>query len=287
MDGTHSSAYDRQDKGFKSRIVHAVLLLFTCATTLVAGAIQQGINPLEEPGQIWRGIPFSFTLLFILGSHELGHFFMSRRYRVEVSLPYFIPAPSFIGTFGAFIKMKSPIPDRKALFDIGVAGPLSGLVAAIPVVITGLVLSDIVPVNTGEGIILGDSLLFSFLSWIVHGPIPKNLDIALHPVAFSGWIGLFVTNLNLLPVGQLDGGHVIYSLFGPKQKTIGRTVLIILVILGFASWTGWLVWAFLLILLGTRHPPVVYDWIPLDKKRRILGWFVLVIFILTFMPAPF
>lgn len=274
----------------RSYLLHAVLFFLTLATTLLAGAIQQGVNPLENPGQIWKGIPFSLTLLLILGSHELGHYIVSRFHRVEVTLPYFIPAPSFIGTFGAFIKMKSPILDRKTLLDIGVAGPLAGTVVAIPIILAGLVLSEIVPAagpDGAPGLLLGDSIFFKCLNWMVHGRLPENLDVLLHPIAFSGWIGLFVTNLNLLPVGQLDGGHVVYSLFGRRQKYIAWSVLAGLVILGVTSWVGWLVWAVLLLFLGIHHPPVVYDWIPLDRKRRFLGWLALVLFILTFMPAPF
>ncbi len=279
---------DPVQKGRRRRhLLHLVLFLITLATTLLAGAIQQGVNPLENPEQIWKGIPFSFTLILILGSHELGHYLMSRRHGVEVTLPYFIPAPSFIGTFGAFIKMRSPILDRRTLFDIGIAGPLSGLAVAVPVVLAGLVLSDVVPAVRTEGITLGDSLLFSFLNWVVHGPLPASLDISLHPIAFSGWIGLFVTNLNLLPVGQLDGGHVIYSLFGSKQRYISWVMIAVLVILGVSGWIGWLVWAALLLILGVRHPRVVYDWLPLDKKRRIIGWLMVGLFIITFIPSPF
>lgn len=272
----------------RAHLVHAVLFILTLITTMLAGALQQGVNPLEDPWGIRSGLPFSLTLILILGAHELGHYFMSKRHQVDVSLPYFIPAPSFVGTFGAFIKMKSPIPDRNILFDIGVAGPLAGLVVAIPVLIVGLVLSDVTSATEQEGIIhLGDSLLFTFLNWFVHGPIPDDLDIALHPVAFSGWIGLLVTNLNLLPVGQLDGGHVMYALFSVKQKLIGRIFILILAILGIVSWIGWLIWAVLLLILGTKHPPVIYDWIPLAKTRRRVGWGMIGLFLITFIPSPF
>ena len=287
MDNAGFSEYAGPERKKRPYLLQLVLFLITLATTLLAGALQQGVDVLENPEQIWRGIPFSFTLILILGSHELGHYLMSRKRRIEVSLPYFIPAPSFLGTFGAFIRMRSPILDRNTLFDIGVAGPLAGLVTAVPIVMAGLVLSDIVPVTGEEGIVLGNSLLFSFFNWLVHGSLPDTMDVALHPIAFSGWIGLFVTNLNLLPVGQLDGGHVIYALFGRKQKVIGWIMIVLLVILGVIGWIGWLVWAVLLLVLGMRHPPVLYDWMPLDKRRRAIGWGMMGLFLLTFIPSPF
>ncbi|MBP8980771.1 MAG: site-2 protease family protein [Syntrophobacterales bacterium] len=268
-------------------MIHAVLFLATLLTTLAAGAIQQGINPLETPLGIWRGIPFSFTLLVILAAHEFGHYFMAKRYEVDVSLPYFIPAPSFIGTFGAFIKMRSPLLDRRMLLDIGAAGPVAGLAAALPVIVVGLMLSEVRPISADAGMNLGSSLLFSVLGWIVHGSLPGGMDVVLHPVAFSGWIGLLVTCLNLLPVGQLDGGHVAYAVLGRKQRTLARVIFLILIVLGMTSWTGWLVWAAILYIMGLSHPPVVYEWVPLDGKRRLVGWASMGIFVLTFTPVPF
>jgi len=268
-------------------VANLALLFVTLLSTLAAGALQRGINPLEEPFLLWRGIPFSLTLLMILGAHEFGHYFMSRRHRIDVTLPYFIPAPSFIGTFGAFIKMKSPIMDRRTLLDIGAAGPLAGMVVAIPVLIVGLMLSEIQPKETAAGIQLGSSLFFSLLNWIVHGNIPDNADLVLHPVAFSGWIGLLVTCLNLLPVGQLDGGHVAYAVLGLRQETLARAVILVMVVLGITGWSGWLIWAAILLFMGINHPPVVYDWIPLDRGRKIIGWITLAVFACTFTPAPF
>lgn len=268
-------------------LANVILFLLTIFSTLVAGALQQGINPLDSPWSIWRGIPFSFTLLMILGAHEFGHYFMSRSHHIDVTLPYFIPAPSFIGTFGAFIKMKSPIMDRRILFDIGAAGPLAGMVVAVPVLLVGLYLSEIRFESAETGISLGTSLFFSFLSWIVHGFIPDEANLILHPVAFSGWIGLLVTCLNLLPVGQLDGGHMAYAVLGAKQKLMAKGVIVILLVIGVFGWSGWLVWAGILIIMGTNHPPVVYDWIPLDKTRMTIGWMTLAMFILIFTPVPF
>ena len=267
--------------------LHLVLFLMTLMATVIAGAMQQGVDLLATPWDLWRGIPFSFTLLIILAAHEFGHYFMSVQRGVRVTLPYFIPAPSFIGTFGAFIKIKSPILDRLTLLDIGAAGPIAGFVVAIPVLVVGLLLSDIQPVLEQPEMELGSSLLFSLLSWIIFGHLPDQVDIVLHPIAFSGWIGLLVTCFNLLPIGQLDGGHIAYALFGAKQRFMAKVMMIILLVLGLTGWVGWLVWALILLFMKIYHPPVIYDWIPLDKKRRVVGWMAMGILILTFTPVPF
>ena len=279
--------YDVKDKKRKIPPVNLILFVITILSTLIAGTLQQGLNPFESPGHLWKGIPFSFTLLLILGCHEFGHYFMSKRHHVDVTLPYFIPAPSFIGTFGAFIKIKSPIMDRRILLDIGAAGPLAGIIVAIPVLFAGLVLSEIVPEAAGGGVHLGTSILFSFMNWIVHGFMPENTSLVLHPIAFSGWIGLLVTCLNLIPVGQLDGGHVAYAVFGFRQRIVARVIMVMLLVLGIAGWSGWLVWAVLLYFMGINHPPVAYDQIPLDRKRKTIGWITLVVFVVTFTPVPF
>jgi len=264
-----------------------LLFVLSLISTIVAGALQQGVDPLSHPGQIWKGIPFSFTLLLILGAHEFGHYAMSRRHHMDVTLPYFIPAPSLVGTFGAFIKIRSPIMDRRILLDIGAAGPLAGMLVAVPVLVIGLALSEIGPLAEGAGITLGSSPLLGLLTWAVHGTIPDRFDLILHPVAFSGWIGLLVTCLNLLPVGQLDGGHVAYAVFGSHQRILGRVMVAVLIALGVLGWMGWLVWAVILMVMGTSHPPVVYDWIPLDPKRKAIGWLTLAVFVATFTPVPF
>lgn len=267
--------------------VNILLFLLTLLTTLVAGALQQGINPFEVPGSLWRGIPFSFTLLLILAAHEFGHYIMARKHRIDVTFPYFIPAPSLIGTFGAFIKMKSPLLDRRMLLDVGAAGPLAGMVVAVPVLFIGLWMSEITPDVANTGVALGSSLFFSLVNWIIHGHLPDEVNLILHPVAFSGWIGLLVTCLNLLPVGQLDGGHVAYAILGPRQRVAANIVVIVLVLLGLTGWSGWLVWAAILLLMGMSHPRVVYEWIPLDRNRRVIGWVTIAIFVMTFTPVPF
>jgi membrane-associated protease RseP (regulator of RpoE activity) len=271
----------------KLPISNIILFLITLASTLFAGALQQGQNPLDNPSSIWMGIPFSLSLLTILGAHEFGHYYMSKKHLMDVTLPYFIPAPSAIGTFGAFIKIKSPIMDRKALIDIGAAGPIAGIIIALPLLFAGLMLSEIKPQVTDQGIQLGTSILFMVSNFIVHGFIPEDANLILHPVAFSGWIGILVTCLNLLPVGQLDGGHVAYAVLGSRHKLVARSVIIVLMGLGLWSWRGWLVWAAILLIMGINHPPVLYEWIPLDRKRKILGWLTLAVFIVTFTPVPF
>ncbi len=265
------------------------LFIVTVLTTLVAGSLQAGADLIENPLEIWRGIPFSFTLLLILGCHELGHWLASRRHGVDVSLPYFIPGPTLVGTFGAFIAMKSRISDRNALIDIGTAGPLAGLAVTIPVLFVGLALSPIVPAvqTQGVGLHLGECAIFSAVNWAVNGTIGPDQDVILHPVAFAGWIGLLVTSLNLIPVGQLDGGHIIYAIFGQRQREVAWMVVGMLLVLGILGWEGWLIWGGILLILGVRHPPVVYEWGELDNRRLAVGYLAMLCFALTFTPIPF
>jgi membrane-associated protease RseP (regulator of RpoE activity) len=225
--------------------------------------------------------------LLILGTHEFAHYFVSRKHHIDATLPYFIPAPSLLGTFGAFIKLKSPIMNRRILLDVGAAGPLAGLCVTVPVLLVGLSLSEIRYETVETGFSLGSSILFSVISWIVHGSVPDSANIVLHPVAFSGWIGLLLTSLNLLPVGQLDGGHVAYALIGPRQGIVAKAVLVMLIVLGVIGWIGWFAWAVIVLIMGIRHPRVVYDWIPLDTRRKVVGWITISVFVLTFTPVPF
>lgn len=271
--------------------LHVLLLVATLITTIIAGALQQGVNPLTAPMLLYKGLPFSLTLLLILGTHEMGHYLVSRKHELDVTLPYFIPAPPIpfiIGTFGAFIRIRSPIRDKRALLDVGCAGPLAGVLISIPVILVGLKLSTVTVMAGGEeGLTLGEPLLFKLLSWVALGHLSSNENVILHPVAFAGWIGLLVTALNLMPVGQLDGGHVTYALFPDYHRYISFSVLGLLVVCGVLFWHGWLMWAVLLTFLGWRHPPPYFYWLPLDRRRRILGVITIVVFILTFSPAPF
>jgi len=272
----------------KVPFLHISLFVLTFLSTLLVGAVQTGADLIEEPSKIYKGIPFSLTLMIILLSHELSHYFSSRKHGVEATLPYFIPAPTIFGTFGAFIKMKSPIVTRKALIDIGASGPIAGFIISVIATIIGLNMSEIVSSAQAKGALnLGDSLLFSLLSRIVLGVTPSDSDILLNPVAFAGWIGLFVTSINLIPVGQLDGGHIAYALFGEKHNRLSFILIFVMGLFGLFLWEGWFVWAVLLLILGLRHPPVIYWEVPLDSKRKFIGWLALVIFILTFIPTPF
>jgi membrane-associated protease RseP (regulator of RpoE activity) len=273
------------------RLLHLGLLLATVVTTVIAGAIQQGVNPLETPGLLYRGIPFSFTLLLILGTHEMGHYLVSRRHHLDVTLPYFIPAPPIpfiIGTFGAFIRIRSPIQDKRALMDVGCAGPLTGVLVSIPVIFIGLKLSTVTVMGgSGGALTLGEPLLFKLVSWLALGSMSPEQNVILHPVAFAGWIGLLVTALNLIPVGQLDGGHVAYALFSEYHRYISLGMLGLLVVCGVIFWQGWLFWAVLIAFLGWRHPVPYQFWVPLDRRRRVLGIITIAVFVLTFSPAPF
>ncbi len=272
------------------------LFLLTVFTTLWAGAYQAYSGPvhgplnflLENPETLWRGIPFAGALLFILTTHELGHYLLSRIHRVPASLPLFIPGPPhFIGTFGAIIRIRGPIMNRRALFDIGVAGPLAGFIVAVAALVIGLNLSTIVDRTATFGLQLGEPLLLQLMSWLVIGSLPPQSDVVLHPIGFAAWFGLFVTCLNLFPIGQLDGGHVAYALWGGRQRTLAFIFVPILIVLGFVGWPGWFLWAFMAGIWGLGHPPVIDPSTPLGRGRTIVGWIALAVFVLTFAPVPF
>jgi membrane-associated protease RseP (regulator of RpoE activity) len=233
---------------------------------------------------------YAFSLISILLAHEMGHFVMSRRHGVPATLPYFLPVPlPPFGTFGAVIKMKGRMSSRRALFDIGVAGPLMGLLVTVPAIVIGLLLSEPVPLaQTQDNFIhLGDSLLFVFVQKVVLGDLPEGYDLVLHSVAYAGWVGLFVTALNLLPVGQLDGGHIAYALFGRKSKIIFGFTIMLWMGISFFFYVGWTLMIVLVLVFGFRHPPPLDDVTPLDLKRKILGGVVFSLFILSFTPVPF
>ena len=268
--------------------VHIILFAATLFTTTLAGTFQQGVDPLSGPFALVTGLPFALTLMLILLSHEMGHYILARIHGVWASLPYFIPGPPFfVGTFGAFIRMKSSPANRQALFDIGAAGPWAGVFLAIPAVMIGLALSEVRPLDPfSGGLILGDSILFSALTSLVLGVSADDVSVILHPIALAGWFGLFVTFLNLLPVGQLDGGHVVYSLFGRAHGWVARAFLVVILALGFQGWQGWFVWVVLLAVLGIDHPPTEDRLSPLDRRRTIYGWCTVGLFLLTFTPVP-
>ncbi len=264
--------------------LNAILFVATYLTTFITGWLFNGS---------WmEGLWHSTAIISILLAHEMGHYLMCRKYGIQATLPFFIPSPFIglnpFGTFGAVIRMESTIPSRKALFDVAVAGPLAGLALTIPAIYFGVQLSQIVDATArSEGTMyLGESFLFTQLSNLAIGKLPETKDVMLHPLAYAGWAGLFVTALNLLPIGQLDGGHVVYALFGRRHSWIAMVALV-----GFGGITvflyrGWILLLLLLIWFGHKHPPTM-DERPLDAGRIAIGLFTLAIFFLSFTPEPF
>lgn len=300
-------------------LVHGGLFGVTLFTTLAAGALLQGVDSLRsvpfELGPLWLpvptgldwgallgGAPFALTLLLLLLGHELGHYAVARRYRLRVSLPYFLPMPpyfSVVGTLGAFIRLRSPVLHRRMLFDVGVAGPAASLLLSIPAVVVGLRASAVVPgpgdavtpfvvYFAGEALWLGGSALLAVLASLVLGPAGGPGVILLHPVAFAGWLGLFVTALNLLPFGQLDGGHVLYALLGPRQRRAARALVLLLLPLGWLWW-GWWIWLVVVLAIGRGrlgHPRLLQEEVALGRGRRLAAWGAVLVFLLTFVPVP-
>ena len=281
--------------------LNIVLFVVTFLTTLVVGTFHAMNISFDsfagfvgflkglaaDPLKLVTGLPFSVSLMVILLSHEAAHYIASKKHRVVATLPYFIPAPSVFGTLGAFIRMKSPITTKNALMDIGASGPIAGFVMSVLACAVGLSLSRVMPVvQVTDGFMFGPSLLFYGMARLILGNIPPDYGVSMNPIAFAGWIGFFVTSLNLIPVGQLDGGHIAYALLGERHAKISKILIGVLFVMGIVLYEGWLIWAVLLIVLGFRHPPIVYSDIPLDRRRRIVGWIALAIFIATFTPVP-
>ena len=273
--------------------INLILFIATVVATLFTGAAYNA-ETLEQAFQIWRGWPFSLSIMLILGAHELGHYFMARYHKVAVTLPYFIPLPliSPIGTMGAFIRLKAPIKNKRALFDIGVAGPLAGLVFAVPILLYGLATSQLGP-PSAEGYLEGNSIFYFLVKYAFFGEFLPNetADVYLNQVAWAGWVGLLVTALNLMPVGQLDGGHIVYSLIGTKAKRLFVPVIAILGALTVSSFFidntfTWGIWILLLFFFGRVHAEPLDDVTPLDSRRRWLGIATMIIFVLIFVPIP-
>ena len=247
------------------------LFVFTCASTLVVG-----------------GLAYAVSLMTILVCHEAGHFLQAKRYNVPASLPYFIPMPfTPIGTFGAVIAMRGRMGDRRSLFDIGITGPLAGLVPTLVFCVVGLYLSKVGKVDGSGGLMLGEPLVFKAIGKLIFGTLPEGRDIILHPMAFAAWVGLLITSLNLLPIGQLDGGHVLYALMRDKAASIATLVLgaavVAVVLLGYYWWTLMLI---LLMFMGPYHPPTSCDDMELGTVRTILGWSTLAFIFIGFTPTP-
>ncbi|MEX0912047.1 MAG: site-2 protease family protein [Gemmatimonadota bacterium] len=297
--------------------IHLLLGLTTLLTTTAAGAYFAGRNPFDLaflpagplaipypvrllPTELLPGLAFSVPLMAVLLGHELGHYLVARRHGMNVSPPYFIPAPHWInviGTFGAFIRLRSAVVNRIVLLDVGMAGPIVSFVLSIPLALIGLALSRPLPELVSEAparyavlfgrqpIWLGDSLLFRAMDLLVAG---EGGFVILHPLAFAGWLGLFVTALNLFPLAQLDGGHILFALVGDRQRYFGIAFLGLLLGLGFVWW-GWWMWAALILVLGrgsVRHPSVFDPEVPVRGPRRAVGWACVIIFVLTFVAVP-
>ena len=300
-------------------IVYISLFVATMFTTLTAGALLLGRDPLDtsfiELGPIWLpvpttlnlgdlliGAPFALTLLGILLAHELGHYCAALHHRIRVSPPFFIPFPpyfSIVGTLGAFIRLKGPIVRRSILLDIGAAGPLIGFALSLPASLLGLAWSERLPSQAdpitpyviqffGEPFRLGDGVLFRALATVTLGNVGAGNTILLHPVAFAGWLGLFITALNLLPLGQLDGGHILYALSGRRQRIFAIAFLLAVLPLGLLWW-GWWFWIVATVALSRGrigHPPVLQERAELDPPRRLVAWITILICFLTFTPIP-
>lgn len=267
----------------RQNILHIVLFILTVASTWFS----------------W-GLDYCIAIMLILLGHEMGHYFMSRRVGIKATLPYFLPFPhiplpsgewmlSPFGTLGAVIRMKGTVSSRKALFDTGAAGPLTSLLLSIPAIAIGLRFSKIIPTSqVKEGALrLADPLLFSFIQKLVIGDVPKNYELMVHPIAYAGWVGLFVTALNLLPIGQLDGGHITYALFGRRSRAIFFIVIAVMAFITIFYNPGWFLLLILIILFGLRHPAPLDDQTPVDGKRKLIGGITFLAFILSFTPAPF
>jgi len=285
---------------FQDRVwLHVLLLVLTVATTTIAGMghyLAFRADFLPGPGElsvrlIGPGLYYSVTILAILGCHELGHYFACRYYDVDASLPYFLPVPTpLTGTLGAFIRIREPIPTKRMLFDIGIAGPLAGFAVAVPALILGISMSHVVKLPADfSGFELGEPLLFKMVSWLTWGAVPDGYSLNLHPIAFAAWFGLLATALNLFPVGQLDGGHISYAVLGRRSTYVTMVMVTVAIGLSFVS-ASWIVWTGLMVTMlfvfGPRHPRTFDEDVPLDRARRWMALAALAIFVLCFTPAP-
>ena len=282
------------------RWLHVLLLALTLVSTTLMGTGQYasfvsdfGANPMSLgwPTLVVRGLWYSGTILAILGCHELGHYFACRYYDVDASLPFFLPFPLVLtGTLGAFIRIREPIPSKRMLFDIGIAGPIAGFVVAVPALVIGMALSRVVVFPPGvDGYSLGEPLLFKLVSWLMWGTQPDGYTINLHPMAFAAWFGMLATALNLFPIGQLDGGHISYAVLGRRSSQVTLVMIVAAVILTWFS-ASWLVWTMLMVVMlfifGRHHPRTFDEDVPLDSRRKWLALFAVAMFLLCFTPAP-
>ncbi len=271
---------------------HILLFVMTVVTTVVAGMIWEGLHPLRQLGQFYRGVPYSMTLLAILFCHEMGHYLTARYYGIDVTLPYFLPVPPpfFIGTFGAFIRMRSLPPNRHALLNVGAAGPIAGFCVALPAAIYAYTTATVAPIPAADGggyLEFAEPLLLQLIGRLILGPVPAGFAIDISSVGIAAWFGLLVTMLNLLPVGQLDGGHIVYALLGGRARYIFWTVVATLLIMGWFFHPMWFLWAVIGIVLLRMRPPILLDHhSPLNRRSLVIAGISLVIFVLCFMPIP-
>ncbi len=288
---------------FRDRIwLHLLLFVLTIATTTLVGAEHYAGYLLDFTARdlsisidlILRGFWYSGTILAILGCHELGHYFACRYYDVDASLPFFLPVPPpmLTGTLGAFIRIREPIPSKRMLFDIGIAGPIAGFLVAVPTLFIGIAMSHVVqiPPNAGNLLELGEPLLFKLASWLLWGTQPAGYSLNMHPMAFAAWFGLLATALNLFPMGQLDGGHICYAVLGRWSTYVTFLMIAIAISLAVFFSSSWIVWTVLtvamLFMFGPRHPRVSDEEVPLDRARILLAIFAVVMFLVCFTPAP-
>lgn len=286
---------------FQGRLwLHVTLFLVTLVTTTVVGALHyysfvsdfdRVAVHLTRSALLVRGLWYSATLLAILGAHEMGHYLFCRKYNIDASLPYFLPAPiPLTGTLGAVIRIREPFPTRTVLFDVGIAGPIAGFVVLVPALFLGLSMSTVVLNPTeGIGLTLGEPLLFQWATRLVFGAIPDGYTLNIHPMVFAAWFGMLATALNLLPFGQLDGGHVTYSTLGRLSTPISILTVSAAIVMTFVS-RSWLFMCLtmvaMLFVFGPRHPRVLFEYEPLSTRRRALALFALAILVLCFTPVP-
>lgn len=269
--------------------LNLILFVLTFITTTVWGTIYANESLNLSPWFFLRGLWYSIPLMTILSAHEMGHFLAGRRHGLNATLPYFLPGLWPAGTFGAFIRIRSIVTNRRVLMEIGAAGPVAGAMVSIPFLMVGIALSEVQPSPSPSSVgalSFGSSIVVELICWLWVGNFSSSVNLILHPMAVAAWFGLFVTAMNLLPVGQLDGGHVVYALFGPKWAF--RASLATLLGMGVLGmyWQGWWVFGILLLILGVRHPPPLDTDTPLDRRSRYLGYAALLIFAVTFMPVP-